>query len=170
MDSQFFGWIDTPIGWLEICTSLHHVRAIRFVDELPEKAPNDTGVLEDCKNQLEEYFKGNRTSFDFPFELSGTDFQKSVWNMVLTIPFSETRSYGEIAQALGNANLMRAVGLANGKNPLPIVIPCHRVLGSNNKLVGYGGGLERKDWLLKHEIEGSRFGTSNGYFSLKIRW
>lgn len=163
MDTQFRLHMESPIGWIEIFGSDNFIHAIHFVDDclrrangssrLAARKVNPTDILEECKLQLEEYFKGVRTSFDFPYEAEGTEFQKKVWDHVLRIPFGETKSYGDVAREIGNKNIMRAVGMANGKNPLSIVIPCHRVLGANNKLVGYGGGLERKDWLLKHEMK-----------------
>jgi methylated-DNA-[protein]-cysteine S-methyltransferase len=151
MEYQFKLYTNSPIGYLEISGSEEFVQSILFKNGLPTGKSEHPLVLIECRTQLEEYFQGTRRSFDFPFELEGTEFQKKVWELLLRIPFGETRSYGEIARELGNIKLMRAVGMANGKNPLTIVVPCHRVIGSDNKLVGYGGGLERKDWLLKHE-------------------
>ena len=151
MESQYTLYTESPIGYLEISGSEEFVQSILFRNKIPAGKTEHSTVLAECRTQLEEYFQGTRTSFDFPFELIGTEFQKKVWEHLLKIPFGETRSYGEIARELGNIKLMRAVGMANGKNPLVIVIPCHRVLGSDNRLVGYGGGLQRKDWLLKHE-------------------
>ena len=153
MDTQFRLLMESPIGWMEILGSDNFIHAIHFIDNLSADRQNPAGILEECRIQLEDYFKGKRKSFDLPYETEGTDFQRKVWDHVLKIPFGETKSYGDVAREIGNLNLMRAVGMANGKNPLSIVIPCHRVLGANNKLVGYGGGLERKDWLLKHEMK-----------------
>jgi O-6-methylguanine DNA methyltransferase len=97
------------------------------------------------------YFKGRRQKFSVPLLLQGTDFQKSVWRQLKKIPFGRTASYAEIAKAIGNPRAFRAVGNANNKNPIPIMIPCHRVIGSDGQLVGFGGGLWRKEWLLSHE-------------------
>ena len=108
-------------------------------------------VLAECYNQLDEYFKGKRHEFTFPYQLEGTSFQKMVWNALNEIPYSKTWSYKEIALSIGNEKAVRAVGSANGKNKLSIVIPCHRVIGSNGTLTGYAGGLWRKEWLLHHE-------------------
>ncbi len=106
----------------------------------------------DCAiTQLEAYFDGTETDFSIPMQLVGTDFQRAVWNELLKIPYGETRSYSQIADALGKPKAVRAVGAANGKNPLGIVVPCHRVIGSNGKLTGYAGGLDMKLWLLRHE-------------------
>jgi methylated-DNA-[protein]-cysteine S-methyltransferase len=103
--------------------------------------------------QLEEYFAGRRRGFDLPLDLRGTGFQKRCWQELLKIPYGETRSYADIARAIGNPLAVRAVGLANGQNPIAIIVPCHRVIGSDGSLTGYGGGLETKRWLL--ELEGA---------------
>lgn len=103
------------------------------------------------RRQLAEYFSGQRTTFDLRLAPNGTAFQKKVWQRLLQIPYGQTHSYGQLAEQLGNAGAARAVGLANGRNPIGIVIPCHRVVGSQGALTGYGGGLERKRWLLAHE-------------------
>lgn len=104
-------------------------------------------------DQLNEYFTGKRRKFDLPILMQGTNFQIKVWQRLIDIPYGETRSYSEIAVAIGKAGAARAVGNANNKNPLPVVIPCHRVVGSNNQLTGYAGGLWRQRWLLKHEAK-----------------
>ncbi|HTR89214.1 MAG TPA: methylated-DNA--[protein]-cysteine S-methyltransferase [Solirubrobacteraceae bacterium] len=108
--------------------------------------------------QLEEYFEGTRRDFDLPLRMVGTPFQVRVWEALAEIPFGQTRSYGELARAVGSPGASRAVGLANGRNPFAIVLPCHRVIGADGRLVGYGGGLQRKAWLLEHERDagGSR--------------
>ncbi|MBN1937224.1 MAG: methylated-DNA--[protein]-cysteine S-methyltransferase [Anaerolineae bacterium] len=108
-------------------------------------------VIEMALVQLDEYFSGVRRVFDLPLGLHGTEFQQRVWRQLLEIPYGQTASYAEVARALGNPQAVRAVGLANGKNPISIIVPCHRVIGSDGNLVGYGGGLWRKEWLLKHE-------------------
>ena len=104
-----------------------------------------------CLRQLEEYFKGQRQKFDVSLVLEGTDFQKAVWRQLQKIPFGETASYGDVARAIDRPKAYRAVGNANNKNPVPLIIPCHRVIGSDGKLVGFGGGIWRKQWLLDHE-------------------
>jgi methylated-DNA-[protein]-cysteine S-methyltransferase len=108
-------------------------------------------VLRETARQLDEYFAGQRREFDLPLDPRGTDFQRSVWTALRAIPFGETRSYGELARQLGNPSAMRAVGAANGGNPISIVVPCHRVIGANGSLTGFGGGLDAKAWLLAHE-------------------
>ncbi|MGV8813386.1 MAG: methylated-DNA--[protein]-cysteine S-methyltransferase [Gelidibacter sp.] len=107
--------------------------------------------LEDCARQLNEYFEGIRTQFDLQLNPEGTEFQKNVWNLLQTIPYGKTISYLQLSQQLGDVKAIRAVANANGKNPLWIVVPCHRVIGSDGSLTGYAGGLQRKQWLLEHE-------------------
>ena len=108
-------------------------------------------VLAITRDQLAEYFAGERTSFDLPLAPRGTDFQRRVWAQLREIAFGETTSYGEIARRVGSPKAVRAVGAANGRNPIPIIVPCHRVVGSDGSLTGFGGGIERKEWLLAHE-------------------
>jgi methylated-DNA-[protein]-cysteine S-methyltransferase len=108
-------------------------------------------VLHRVEAQLKEYFAGSRTTFDLPLEPTGTDFQLSVWELLRRIPYGATTSYGELARRLGDPHKTRAVGAANGANPIPIIVPCHRVVGSKGELTGFGGGLDRKRWLLEHE-------------------
>ncbi|MFE1245380.1 methylated-DNA--[protein]-cysteine S-methyltransferase [Fictibacillus sp. NPDC058756] len=145
----------SPIGVIEIIGSEESIRSIMFVDrDLSfEHQPDIPKVLRDCYKQLDEYFKGERQIFTFPHEQKGTLFQQSVWNALITIPFADTASYRDIANSLQNEKAIRAVGNANGKNKLSIVIPCHRIIGSNGSLTGYAGGLWRKEWLLTHERE-----------------
>lgn len=118
-----------------------------------EEIYQETPVIKEAFRQLSEYFSGNRKTFNLPLLLKGTDFQKQVWQALLKIPFGETRSYKQIAEAIGNPKAVRAVGMANNKNPLLIVVPCHRVIGANGKLVGYAVGLDKKEYLLR--LEGS---------------
>ena len=118
-----------------------------------EEIYQETPVIKEAFAQLSEYFSGNRKTFNLPLLLKGTDFQKQVWQALLKIPFGETRSYKQIAEAIGNPKAVRAVGMANNKNPLLIVIPCHRVIGANGKLVGYAVGIDKKEYLLR--LEGS---------------
>jgi methylated-DNA-[protein]-cysteine S-methyltransferase len=108
-------------------------------------------LLDRVEAQLDEYFAGKRTTFDLPLEPRGTDFQLSVWELLRKIPYGVTTSYGELARRLGEPKASRAVGAANGANPIPIIVPCHRVVGSKGELTGFGGGIERKRWLLEHE-------------------
>ena len=114
----------------------------------------ETTLIKEAHQQLSEYLKGERKSFDLPLRMKGTDFQQRVWNALLDIPYGETRSYKQIAEAIGNPKAVRAVGMANNRNPLLIVVPCHRVIGVNGKLVGYGAGIEKKEFLLRLESRG----------------
>lgn len=147
--------MDSPIGNLQIQVENQKVTEVEFrpkKHKTPSNCiPADRKIFELCQKQLTEYFNGKRTSFDLPVELRGTEFQKSVWNQLEKIPFGNTISYKDLAIQIGNPLSVRAVGAANGKNPVSIVIPCHRVIGSNGSLTGYGGGIERKEWLLEHE-------------------
>lgn len=152
----------TPIGVLQVAASEDNVVSI----ELPRRRGDggferwlrgrllnrgDTPALRAALKQLREYFAGKRREFDVPVDPSGTEFQRRVWQIIATIPYGETLAYGEIAARLGGRNTARAVGAAAGANPVPIIIPCHRVIGSDGSLTGYGGGLRMKVWLLRHE-------------------
>ena len=148
--------IDTPIGPLTLIARDDGLRGIRFGAErarLPddELADPDHPVLVETARQLGEYFAGDRQEFDLPLQPAGTAFQLAAWRALTTIPYGRTVSYGEQARRLGHAGRARAVGAANGSNPLPIVVPCHRVIGADGSLTGFGGGLETKAWLLDHE-------------------
>lgn len=144
----------SSIGIVEIVGTEEVVSSIMFIegDEVSNTVNSETPqVLVDCSIQLDEYFKGERHVFSFPYNFEGTEFQKKVWNALTTIPYAETGSYKDIATAINNEKAVRAVGTANGKNRLSIIIPCHRIIGSNGRLTGYAGGLWRKEWLLQHE-------------------
>lgn len=144
-------YLDTPIGTLKIEGSSEGVSAIIFSEEaIPEnqKIPNN---LQKATTQLQEYFNKERTEFSLQLAPQGTQFQQKVWKELQTIPFGKTTSYQQMANQLGNPKVIRAAASANGKNPVSIVIPCHRVIGSDGSLTGYAGGLERKKWLLAHE-------------------
>ena len=151
----------SPVGLLTLVASDAGLAAILWENDNSGRvrlrhAPGDNAVLRDAERQLGEYFAGTRTDFDLPLDFTGTDFQKSVWQALLTIPFGETRSYAQIARQIGKPRAMRAVGAANGKNPISIVAPCHRVIGANGTLTGFAGGLEATARLLALEAA-SRF-------------
>jgi methylated-DNA-[protein]-cysteine S-methyltransferase len=153
--------IDSPIGELRLVEHDGAVTAIEFTPfrDAPGRPlgerDDDHPVLQECARQLRAYFAGDLTDFDLPLAPSGTPFQQRVWAELLAVGFGKTATYGEIAHRLGMTNAAsRAVGLANGRNPIPIVIPCHRVIGANGTLTGYAGGLERKQLLLSLETEG----------------
>lgn len=142
--------LNTPLGFTKIEGDENGITAITVLNEdmQPDIVPE---VLQDAVYQLQEYFEGKRTSFDLTLNPQGTEFQKRVWEALLQIPYGKTTSYLELSKKLGDIKAIRAVASANGKNPLWIVIPCHRVIGSNGDLTGYAGGLHRKKWLLEHE-------------------
>lgn len=145
---------ESPIGVLEIIGTNETIHSILFSEEnkkVNHLQPETPPVLIDCYNQLDEYFKGERHEFSLPYQFAGTDFQNKVWQALQEIPYAETGSYKDIAVFIGNEKAVRAVGSANGKNKLSIVIPCHRIIGSNGTLTGYAGGVWRKEWLLQHE-------------------
>ena len=143
-------YIESPVGLLEVQCTEGGLRSVNFVEERQfEENPNAYNQL--TINQLSEYFEGKRTHFDLPFDLEGTDFQKRVWAELLNIPFGKTRSYMEQSKALGDVKAIRAVASANGQNKIAIIIPCHRVIGSDGSLTGFAGGLHRKKWLLEFE-------------------
>ncbi|MCK1991946.1 methylated-DNA--[protein]-cysteine S-methyltransferase [Peribacillus muralis] len=145
---------ESPIGVIEISSTSEAICSILFVERnmaVNSKQDQTPKVLVDCFNQLDQYFKGERSEFTFPYVVEGTLFQKQVWNALTGIEYAKTGSYKEIAVSIGNEKAIRAVGSANGRNQLSIVIPCHRIIGSNGKLTGYAGGLWRKEWLLSHE-------------------
>ncbi len=147
----------SPIGVLEIVASDTHLTHVLFrdaekkpsrqLDETPESSP----IIQETIKQFEAYFEKKLKDFDLPMLTEGTDFQRNVWEYLKTIPYGKTISYLEFSRRIGNEKAIRAVGATNGKNPLTIILPCHRVIGSDGSLVGYGGDLWRKEWLLRHE-------------------
>ena len=150
--------IQTPVGELKLVAHDAALVAVLWVHEYERLFANQTlkvndhhPILEQVKLQLEEYFKGQRTKFDLKLDMHGTEFQKKVWQALQSIPFGETRSYLQIATQIGNPKAVRAVGAANGRNPVSIIVPCHRVIGANGKLVGYAGGVDNKTKLLDLE-------------------
>ncbi|WP_242122730.1 methylated-DNA--[protein]-cysteine S-methyltransferase [Sphingobium sp. Sx8-8] len=152
----------SPVGTLTLVASEKGLAAVLWENDDPDRvrlAPRvqagDHPVLEEAERQLGEYFAGRREMFDLPLDFTGTDFQKRVWAALLTIPFGQTRSYADIARQIGKASACRAVGAANGRNPISIIAPCHRVVGANGALTGFAGGLEAKRYLLG--LEGGSF-------------
>lgn len=143
--------INTPLGLTEIQGDENGISKIYIRDENVEITSKIPSKLKEAVLQLQEYFEGKRTHFTFLLHPSGTEFQKKVWQELLNIPFGKTCSYLELSKKLGDVKAIRAVAAANGKNPLWIVVPCHRVIGSDGSLTGYAGGLWRKKWLLEHE-------------------
>ncbi len=143
------GYYHSPIGWLEVASRDERLISMNFVEERSENL--ETPVIRKTLTELEEYFLRGRKAFSAPVNPEGTDFQRKVWAELLTIPYGKTFAYTDVAARLGDLKAIRAVGTAIGQNPLPVIIPCHRVIGRDGDLTGYGGGLERKKWLLQHE-------------------
>ena len=148
----------SPIGELLLTASESALTGVWFPGKgrVTAAAPDDgrepaNGILVRACEQLAEYFAGSRTTFAIPLAPAGTPFQRRVWDALRAIPYGTTLSYGELARRLGDLRATRAVGAANGRNPIPIIVPCHRVVGANGELTGFGGGLDRKRWLLEHE-------------------
>lgn len=148
----------SPLGIIKINIARSYVTELLYINneseiktEATELSDEEKKVLDKCINQFDEYFSGNRKTFDLPVKQEGTVFQQKVWNELIKIPFGKTISYLKLAQQLGDVKSIRAAASANGRNKLNIVVPCHRVIGSDGSLVGYGGGLSRKKWLLDHE-------------------
>ena len=162
-------YYQSPVGTVRIKAHKGCINEILFMDEVTEQQRDDNEIIDQadtdvsakCRQQLDEYFSGERKTFDFPVKQEGTLFQEKVWSELLHIPYGKTISYRQLSQMIGNVKSIRSVGTANGRNSLPIVVPCHRVIGSDGSLTGYGGGLWRKKWLLEHE---NKFG--NGVVSL----
>lgn len=154
---MFYTIVPSPVGKLRLVGSDRGLVAVSWeskrssVPRLETMEDPHHPVLVEAARQLDQYFAGQRKEFELKLEFRGTDFQKRVWYELLKIPFGETRTYGEIARRLGNVNAMRAVGAANGRNPIQIIAPCHRVIGASGDLVGFGGGLEVKEYLINFE-------------------
>lgn len=146
-------YMDSPLGTLRICGSEQGITEVDFCEESPietAQAPIPA-CLQTCVQQLEEYFAGKRLTFELELAAQGTAFQQQVWQQLLTIPHGKTSTYLAVAREVSTEKAIRAVGTANGRNPICIIVPCHRVIGSDGSLTGYAGGLWRKEWLLRHE-------------------
>ncbi len=157
MLQYFTTYYQSPVGLLRFRVTEHFLSEVHFVDNDENMVPDDAlrgslpSMAVQAIEQLIQYFHGDRRSFELPVNQEGTDFQQKVWNELMNIPFGKTISYLEMSRRLGDPKVIRAAAAANGKNHVAIIVPCHRVVGSNNDLVGYGGGLWRKKWLLEHE-------------------
>ncbi len=143
----------SPIGVIQLIEENNVLTVAHFLDQPISESLSSSELLNEAFWQLDEYFSGARTEFHLPLHVGGTDFQQSVWNKLIQIPFGKTITYLQLAKRLGNVKSIRAAASANGKNPLAIIIPCHRVIGANGNLTGYAGGLHRKQWLLDHEAK-----------------
>lgn len=159
--TTYYTRIESPIESLLLSSDGESLTSLSMVTQRHGPFFSETWKRDDnakpfgeARKQLAAYFAGELAEFDLPLNMIGTEFQKTVWRELLNIPFGVTISYGELASRVGNPSASRAVGAANGRNPISIIVPCHRVIGSNGKLTGYGGGMERKEWLLAHETKG----------------
>ncbi len=154
MPNKYISYLKSPIGQIKLTADGSSVNSILFVfNDTEREEENINSVLTQCKKEFSEYFSGKRKEFEVPISQAGTGFQQRVWNELLKIPYGETVSYNFIAESLGDRKSIRAVGASNGKNQISIIVPCHRVIGSDGSLTGYAGGLWRKKWLLNHEKE-----------------
>lgn len=156
LNAPYFSELESPIGPLLLLGDERALAALYMVDHrhqppLPAGCERRDLAFRAAREQLAAYFAGELTEFDVLLSARGTDFQSKVWRALRAIAYGQTESYGQLAQRIGNPSASRAVGLANGKNPISIIVPCHRVIGANGSLTGYGGGMERKKWLLEHE-------------------
>jgi methylated-DNA-[protein]-cysteine S-methyltransferase len=144
-------YYSSPVGELAIRSEGDSITAVEYLQDLNKQPEHITPVIQQCMQELDEYFVQRRKFFDVNLKLIGTDFQQKVWTQLLEIPYGKTTYYADIAVKVGDLNAVRAVGLANGQNPIAILVPCHRVIGKDGSMIGYGGGLDRKEWLLRHE-------------------
>lgn len=153
MQELSYTYYQSPIGLIQIAGTDTYITQVHFVDNEDDYMPptNLTPILTECLEQLIQFFNGNRREFDLPIHQTGTDFQHKVWSQLAAIPFGKTITYMDVAKRLGDPKSIRAAASSNGKNQVAVIVPCHRVVGSNQKLVGYAGGLWRKKWLLDHE-------------------
>ena len=161
MAEYFKTFLKTAEHLLKIESDEHAIKAISFVEQMEDSSDIQPEILDNAKQQLQSYFEGNLQSFNLKLDPDGTDFQKKVWDLLYKIPYGKTWTYAEMANKLGDPKVIRAAASANGKNPLAIIIPCHRVIGTNGSLTGYAGGLENKRFLLDLENR-----VANGAMSL----
>jgi methylated-DNA-[protein]-cysteine S-methyltransferase len=153
MMNLYTSYYSSPVGLLKLQCSDKHIKSVTFTDAEGDIQNDEHKLLHACARQLEEYFAGKRKQFTLPLNQDGTEFQEKVWNLLYKIPYGKTISYNELAKQYGDLKAIRAVASANGKNNIAIIVPCHRVIGSDHSLVGYAGGLWRKKWLLDHEAK-----------------
>jgi methylated-DNA-[protein]-cysteine S-methyltransferase len=149
--ANYTAYYSSPLGWLQITCNDEQLKEVLFAGQVPDTKGDEHPILKQCISQLDEYFNGSRKTFDLPLGQEGTAFQSKVWELLCNIPYGKTISYNELAKRYGDLKAIRAVASANGRNNLAIIVPCHRVIGSDQSLTGYAGGLHRKKWLLEHE-------------------
>ena len=155
MSELYYTYYESPVGLLKIGGTETYITELSFIDnkeQIIHGEPGVSDIIHYCTEQLIEFFAGKRKTFNIPIHQEGTDFQKRVWSELLDVPFGKTASYLDIAKRLGDAKCIRAAASANGKNKIAIIVPCHRIIGSDKSLVGYSGGMWRKKWLLQHEF------------------
>jgi len=158
MQQQFEHIYSSPIGRIKIVANVDCIQSLTFIDDedkivsLNEDGIESPSIIHQCIDELIDYFNGSRTKFTVPIHQSGTDFQQKVWKELYEVPYAKTMSYAELAKKLGDAKVIRAAASANGKNKIAIIVPCHRIIGSDSNLTGYAWGLSRKKWLLQHEF------------------
>ncbi|HRH47171.1 MAG TPA: methylated-DNA--[protein]-cysteine S-methyltransferase [Panacibacter sp.] len=155
MDHIYYTYYQSPVGLLKIGGTDNYIAEISFIDNQEQVTHGEPGISEvmhQCTEELIEFFNGKRREFDIPVHQEGTVFQQKVWGELVNIPFGKTISYLDMAKQLGDPKVIRAAASTNGKNKIAIIVPCHRVIGSDKTLIGYGGGLWRKKWLLQHEF------------------
>ncbi len=145
----FYDTLESPLGQILLAATERGLSAVAFTDDAPEQRAN--AITDQAKHQLQAYFDAGLRDFTVPIDVQGTAFQRQVWRALARIPFGQTRAYRDVAEQIGNPKAVRAVGLANGKNPVAIIVPCHRVIGADGCLTGYASGVDRKAWLLNHE-------------------
>ncbi len=150
MSDIYYDYYESPIGLVEVIGTSTNITSLCFVEVCKERFESNT-IVGKAISQVGEYFDSKRRKFEVDISFTGTKFQEQVWQQLLTMPYGRLSSYQDIANAIGRPKAVRAVGGATGRNPISIIVPCHRIVGSNGKLTGYGGGLWRKEWLLKHE-------------------
>jgi methylated-DNA-[protein]-cysteine S-methyltransferase len=156
MNENYYTYYESPIGLIKIGGTEQYVTEISFIDnsqQIEHGIPGVSDLLHQCTEELIEYFQGRRKTFDLPIHQEGTPFQEKVWNELLSIPYGKTISYLDLAKKMGDPKCIRAAATSNGKNKIAIIVPCHRVIGSDKSLTGYSGGLWRKKWLLQYEFK-----------------
>ncbi len=153
MNEIFYSYFESPIGFIEIIADKNNLKSVNFIEELPEEKRKGNKITISTRKQLKEYFAGKLKKFNVPISFNGTEFQNKVWKALTGIPYGSVVTYSDISKIIGNDKSVRAVGSANAKNPISIIVPCHRVIAKSGKLSGYAGGIERKEWLIEHEAK-----------------
>lgn len=153
MSERFQSYYHSPAGIIQLTATANAITNLQFVDDTVNQPNHESPILTEATKQLEAYFRGTLKSFSLPLEPAGTPFQLKVWELLGNIPYGQTLSYAALSLQFGDEKAIRAIAKANGANPIPIIIPCHRVIGSNGTLTGYSGGLHRKQWLLDLEAQ-----------------